>query len=72
MSNFPEIMIIRYYELDWIEVTYSDNWSKENMNLISDRLQKELEEDKYLETYQIFHNGEDIRKEEEEREKWEI
>ena len=75
MSNFPEIMIVRYYESWIIEVTYSDDWSGKNRSLIENRLQKQQEEDKHLETYQIYFKWEDIWnyiRNEEEREEWEI
>lgn len=58
--RFSEIMIVRYYESWIIDVTYSDNWSEENKNLIEKNLEKELKEDKHLETYKIFFHWEDI------------
>ena len=72
MPKFPDIMIIRYYELDWIEITYSNDWSKKNIDLIFSRLEKEQEENKHLETYQINFKWKNIGKNiitEEEREK---
>ena len=69
MPNFPEIMIFRYYELDWMEITYSNDWSKENRNKIYRRLEKQQEEDKHLETSEVFFKWENIQSEEE-REKW--
>lgn len=67
--KFPEIMIVRYYKSLIINVTYSDNWNEKNKNLIEKRLEKELEEDKHLEIYQIYFQWQDISSEEE-REKW--
>ncbi|MDQ7008698.1 MAG: hypothetical protein Q9M94_00200 [Candidatus Gracilibacteria bacterium] len=63
--SFPEIMIVRYYESGIIDITYSDNGSKENKNLIEERLERQQEEDKHLETYGIFYKGENICSEEE-------
>ena len=71
MPNFPKIMIVRYYELDWMEITYSNDWSKENKNKIYRRLEKQQEKDKHLETYELFLKWENIQSEEE-REKNEI
>ena len=71
MANFPEIMIYRYYE-DWtIEVTYSDDGSEKNKDTIYRRLEKQQEEDKHLETSEIFLKWENLQSEED-REKWEI
>ena len=44
MIKFPEIIIIRYYELDWIEVTYFDNGSEENIDMIYKKIDKEMKE----------------------------
>lgn len=63
MSNFPEIMIIRYYELDWIEVTYSDDWSEENIDRIYIKLDIEMKENKILESSKIIIKGDWISKE---------
>jgi len=65
MPNFPEIMIVRYYESWIIDVSYSDDWSEKNKNLIGERLEKEQEENKHLETYEIFYKWENICSEEE-------
>ena len=64
MINFSEIMIIRYYELDWIEVTYSDDISKENIDMIYKKLDKEMKENKHLESSKIIIKGKDFEKEE--------
>jgi len=65
MSNFPEIMVVRYYEGWIIEVTYSDDWNEENKNRIYRRLEIQQEEDKHLETYEIFFKWENVQSEEE-------
>jgi hypothetical protein len=65
MHKFPKRLIIRYYELAWIDVTYSDNWNKDYKNKIWEKLQNELEENKHLESFEIFYNGENIMREEE-------
>ncbi len=74
MPNFPEIMIVRYYESWIIDVSYSDDWSEENRKIIDDRLEKELDEDKYLETYKIYYNWKEnwnnIKSEEEREKNW--
>ncbi len=71
MLNFPKIMIVRYYELDWMEITYSNDWSEKNRRIIENRLDKEQEEDKHLESFEVFFKWENINSEEERR-KWEI
>ncbi len=40
MADFPEIIIIRYYEIGEMEATYSNDWSDENKELMWDRLDK--------------------------------
>ena len=65
MLDFPEIMIVRYYESWIIDISYSDNWSEKNKSLIENRLEKEQEENKHLETYEIFYKWENIKREEE-------
>jgi hypothetical protein len=64
MYNFPEVMIVRYYEGWIIDVSYSDDWSDRNKDLIEEKLQKEQEENKHLETYKIFYRWEGVKSEE--------
>jgi len=68
MLNFPEIMIVRYYESWIIDVTYSDDWSEKNRDLIERRLEKQQENDKHLETYWISFKWEGFVSEEEREE----
>ena len=65
MTKFPEIMIVRYYELDWMEITYSDDWSEENKNKIWKRLRKESNIKNWLEYYEVIYKWEKISREEE-------
>ena len=71
MANFPEIMIVRYYEGWIIDVSYSDDGSEKNRNKIYRRLEKQQEEDKHLETSEVFFKWENLQSEED-REKGEV
>lgn len=64
MINFPELLIIRYYE-DWIlEYTHSEDWSQENIDKLFLRLDKEMDWDNNLEAYDIIVRWEWVRSEE--------
>ena len=64
MKIFPKILVVRCYELDGIEVTYSSDWSQNNLDHLYGKLENELEHNKHLESYEIFHNWKNIWKEE--------
>jgi len=58
----PKILIIRIYE-DWsITTTYSNNWSKDYIDKIYKKLEKEAK-NKHFDKFEIYINWENIRKE---------
>lgn len=54
MFNYPEVMIIRYYEWNWIDITYSNDWSEENLNNLYKKLDNETKVKNWLEFYEVI------------------
>ncbi len=63
MTKFPEVLIIRYYELEWIYVSYSDDLSEENINKIHEVLENEKNIKNWLEYYEVIVKWKGIKKE---------
>ncbi len=54
MFKYPEVMIIRYYEFDWMNITYSNDSSEENLNNLYQKLDSEKTNKNWLEYYEII------------------
>jgi len=63
MKNLPKVLIVRYYELTWIDVTYSNNSSSKYLYSLNQKLSDELIHNKHLESFEIFYNWENILEE---------
>ncbi|MDD2487644.1 MAG: hypothetical protein PHS92_04725 [Candidatus Gracilibacteria bacterium] len=63
MKIFPKILVVRYYELDGIEVTFSNIGTERYLNYIYSKLENEFNNNKHLESYEIYYDGEKIGKE---------
>lgn len=63
MTKFPKVLIIRYYELEWINITFSDDLSKKNINQIYKKLENERNIKNGLEYYEVIMKWEWIEKE---------